>query len=108
MSTAMTRAPVDDCVPLKNLGNPIGTQAAGHRAQTALAKQPDEIHDSQVSALTSDAVVYPGPLTFWVIYTGLLLATFVIGFDSNCVATIIPVITDEFHSLNDVGWYGTA
>lgn len=28
--------------------------------------------------------------------------------DANCVTTIIPVVTDRFNSLNDVGWYGTA
>lgn len=28
--------------------------------------------------------------------------------DTNCVTTIIPVVTDEFNSLNDVGWYGAA
>ncbi|KAF2719302.1 MFS general substrate transporter [Polychaeton citri CBS 116435] len=41
-------------------------------------------------ALEDDVTTYPG------------------RFDSNCVATIIPVMKDEFHSLNDVGWYGTA
>lgn len=28
--------------------------------------------------------------------------------DQNIIATAIPKITDEFHSLSDVGWYGTA
>lgn len=28
--------------------------------------------------------------------------------DANCVTTIIPVVTDRFNSLNDVGWYGAA
>ncbi|PNY23295.1 Major facilitator superfamily domain, general substrate transporter [Tolypocladium capitatum] len=28
--------------------------------------------------------------------------------DNSIIATAIPRITDEFHSLNDVGWYGSA
>lgn len=52
--------------------------------------------------------VHPGRLVFFTIYGGLLLATFVVGFDSSCIATITPVLTDEFHSLSDVGWYGIA
>lgn len=28
--------------------------------------------------------------------------------DQNIISTAIPRITDEFHSLEDVGWYGTA
>ncbi|KAK1253963.1 LOW QUALITY PROTEIN: hypothetical protein MKX08_007958, partial [Trichoderma sp. CBMAI-0020] len=30
----------------------------------------------------------------------------VMEMDANCVTTIIPVVTDRFNSLNDVGWYG--
>lgn len=52
--------------------------------------------------------VYPGRVVFFTIYTGLLLVTFVVGFDSSCVATITPVLTNEFHSLQDVGWYAIA
>ncbi|GAB7355313.1 hypothetical protein MBLNU459_g5847t1 [Dothideomycetes sp. NU459] len=57
------------------------------------------------SAATQD---YPGRLVFFTIYGGLLLTTFVVGFDSSCIGTITPVLTDEFHSLDDVGWYGIA
>jgi len=28
--------------------------------------------------------------------------------DNTIIATAIPRITDEFHSINDVGWYGSA
>ncbi|KAK5709700.1 hypothetical protein LTS12_028058, partial [Elasticomyces elasticus] len=28
--------------------------------------------------------------------------------DQNIISTAIPRITDEFHSLDDIGWYGTA
>ena len=28
--------------------------------------------------------------------------------DFNLIATAIPVITTQFHSIRDVGWYGAA
>lgn len=28
--------------------------------------------------------------------------------DNSIIATAIPKITDQFHSLDDVGWYGSA
>jgi hypothetical protein len=25
--------------------------------------------------------------------------------DTSCIATLTPVITDQFHALNDIEWY---
>lgn len=33
---------------------------------------------------------------------------FLVALDRTIVATAIPTITDEFHSLGDIGWYGSA
>jgi len=77
-------------------------------AKPEAAESPEKIESVAQPPVAGDDNVYPRGLAFWAVYSGLLLATFVIGFDSNCVATIIPVITDQFHSPDDVGWYGTA
>ncbi|KAL9063993.1 MAG: hypothetical protein Q9161_009151 [Pseudevernia consocians] len=45
-------------------------------------------------------------LTFIVV--ALILSIFLVALDMTIVATAIPRITDEFHSLNQVGWYGSA
>lgn len=37
----------------------------------------------------------------------LLLSIFLIALDMTIVATAIPSITDEFHGLSDVSWYGS-
>ena len=42
-----------------------------------------------------------------IICTVLCLVNFLNNLDSIIVATAIPRITDEFDSLNDIGWYGT-
>ncbi|GKZ51783.1 hypothetical protein AbraIFM66951_007159, partial [Aspergillus brasiliensis] len=42
------------------------------------------------------------------LHIGLCLCTFLVGLDFNLIATAIPVITSDFHSIGDVGWYGSA
>lgn len=37
----------------------------------------------------------------------LCLSIFLVALDSTIIATAIPQITDQFNSLNDVGWYGS-
>ncbi|KAI1314094.1 major facilitator superfamily domain-containing protein [Xylaria venustula] len=38
----------------------------------------------------------------------VVLASFLVLLDNSIVSTAIPRITDDFHSLGDVGWYGSA
>ncbi|KAI0154640.1 MFS general substrate transporter [Xylariaceae sp. FL1272] len=38
----------------------------------------------------------------------LTIASILIFIDTSIISTAIPKITDEFHSLPDVGWYGSA
>lgn len=42
------------------------------------------------------------------ILTSLLLCIFCQALDDTIIATAIPRITDHFHRLNDVGWYGSS
>ncbi|KAI0401576.1 major facilitator superfamily domain-containing protein [Xylaria palmicola] len=50
------------------------------------------------------------PLGFrlYAITSALMLGVFCVALDNNIIGVAIPRITDEFHSLNDVGWYGSA
>ena len=54
---------------------------------------------------TSD---YPKAFKLAFIVVALVLSIFLVALDMTIVATAIPKITDEFHSLNQVGWYGSA
>ena len=38
---------------------------------------------------------------------GLCFSVFCVALDNTIIATAIPRITDEFHALQDVGWYGS-
>ncbi|KAJ5752266.1 Major facilitator superfamily domain general substrate transporter [Penicillium odoratum] len=44
----------------------------------------------------------------WAILISGTLVQFVMMLDRSIIATAVPYITDEFHSLLDVGWYGSA
>ncbi|KAH8585724.1 major facilitator superfamily domain-containing protein [Bisporella sp. PMI_857] len=52
--------------------------------------------------------VYPGGLRLLLLAVALCLAIFLVALDTTIIATAIPQITDQFHSLSDVGWYGSA
>ena len=55
-----------------------------------------------------ESSMYPGPMKLIPILLAICLSIFLVALDMTIVATAIPRITDEFHSLNDVGWYGSA
>ncbi|KAJ5888533.1 hypothetical protein N7495_008574 [Penicillium taxi] len=42
------------------------------------------------------------------VFVGIGLAIFLGALDMNIVATAVPSITNEFHSSDDSGWYGSA
>ncbi|KAK8098759.1 MFS general substrate transporter [Apiospora kogelbergensis] len=43
-----------------------------------------------------------------IIHLSICLCTFLVGLDFSLIATAIPVITSEFNSVQDIGWYGAA
>lgn len=53
----------------------------------------------------SDEQQYPHGTTFWLLLFCLVLAIIFINMDTAIVATAVPAITDEFHTVADVGWY---
>ncbi|KAI1432072.1 MFS toxin efflux pump [Xylaria sp. CBS 124048] len=42
------------------------------------------------------------------VFFAMSLAIFILGLDNTIVGTATPTITNEFHSLTDFGWYGSA
>jgi len=69
--------------------------------------------DSTDLALTKtlskiDTADFPHGLRLGMIIVALILSVFLVALDLTIVATAIPRITDQFHSLSQVGWYGSA
>ena len=63
-----------------------------------VSHQADNSHDEE----------YPTTLKLLGVIVALVLAVFLASLDMNIITTAIPRITDDFHSLDDVGWYGSA
>ncbi|GAB1317454.1 hypothetical protein MFIFM68171_07664 [Madurella fahalii] len=79
---------------------------------SSLARQPTAASDSgkkieQVKT-REDGAEYPGGVTLGLIVLALCLSVFTMALDNSIIATAIPKITDQFQSLPDVGWYGSA
>lgn len=68
----------------------------GNAAETSAAEPP------------IDNVEYPSSTTALFIILSLFMGTLLVALDQTIIGTAIPTITDEFHSLGDVGWYGSA
>lgn len=60
------------------------------------------------SGWVMDTSDFPGPKALFWIMIALLISMFIQNLDSTIIATAIPSITDEFHSVSQVGWYGSA
>ena len=61
-------------------------------ARTADAKEPEWAHGFQLFA----------------ILVAVTFACFLMLLDGTIVVAAVPRITDDFNSLNDIGWYGAA
>ena len=57
---------------------------------------------------SGEGIEYPTGLKLNLISLALCLSVFLMALDNTIIATAIPKITDQFHSLPDVGWYGSA
>lgn len=51
---------------------------------------------------------YPGLFKAVLIVASVYITVFLVALDQTIVGTAIPKITDQFHSVQDVGWYGSA
>ena len=87
--------------------NNHGDQTAGNLDETD-EKVEQTVADGSSPSQETAEIEYPQGLRLGAIVLALILAIFLVSLDLTIVATAIPAITDEFHSLDDVGWYASA
>ncbi|KAK1760409.1 major facilitator superfamily domain-containing protein [Echria macrotheca] len=56
---------------------------------------------------SQNTIVYPEGARLALIMTSLYISVFLIALDRLIISTAIPEITNEFHSVTDIGWYGS-
>lgn len=66
---------------------------------TSKSEQSEQSESSTAGHLTG--------FTLGITLLALCIATFCVALDNTIISTAIPAITDEFHALQDVGWYGS-
>ena len=84
------------------------TASSGHTSadQAPTADKPAQSVDDQYE--DAEKNYQPKSLKFWTIMIGMYLSIFLVALDRTIIATAIPKITDEFNSIEDIGWYGSA
>ena len=84
---------------IENIGEaPIAEKDVSKGATESL-QNPEEQEDESK---------YPDKSKLALIVFGLNLSVFCVGLDNTIISTAIPKITDQFHALDDVGWYASS
>ncbi|PQE27250.1 MFS multidrug transporter protein [Rutstroemia sp. NJR-2017a WRK4] len=52
--------------------------------------------------------VWAHGIQLWAVMIAVSLVLFLMLLDGTIIVAAVPRITDDFHSLNDIGWYGAA
>lgn len=73
--------------------------------QEQLEVQEPGTSDNHVS---DDEISYPTGAKLWMAVASLFAAMILHGLDLTIVAVTIPSLTNEFHTLEDIGWYSSA
>ncbi|KAJ5730746.1 major facilitator superfamily domain-containing protein [Penicillium malachiteum] len=86
----------------------MATSADTEKQEDLIQQTQNQQHERPSTLSPSDVQYHPRTLKFWLIMFCNFLALFLVALDRTIIATAIPRITDEFHRLGDIGWYGSA
>ncbi|KAJ5372885.1 Major facilitator superfamily domain general substrate transporter [Penicillium concentricum] len=101
---------------LANRDTPTPVHSAEMNGDSTQELAPEGIFDKPTQEKKEDGDAqtpqdeeeYPNAWKLTLISIGLCLCVFCVALDNTIIATAIPKITDQFNSLEDVGWYGSS
>ncbi|OIW29104.1 putative MFS transporter [Coniochaeta ligniaria NRRL 30616] len=67
-----------------------------------------EQSDATLSSTEDTAKDYATGLKLFLVMLSICMSTSLVGLELGIISTAIPGITDDFHRIQDVGWYGCA
>ncbi|KAK2762494.1 MFS multidrug transporter [Colletotrichum kahawae] len=76
--------------------------------ETIQENQGNEKKDEPSALVVPPTPKYSSRYRLFLVMTCVTLVCWLMFLDSSIIVTAIPAITDEFHSLGDIGWYGSA
>ena len=95
--------------PLRADDAPTEMPMVGGEHHDALGEKP--MGERQSSPVKASDQPQPSTQTsgfkFFLTMIGLNISIFCVALDNTIISTAIPRITDDFHALQDVGWYGS-
>lgn len=112
MSTKIISA-IPDPVFLQNYNdNPTPSRnikvEPGQPTETLHIDDSSQGNPSSGANEAEDETKYPTGIQFWLIIFCIALVLIFMGLDNSIVSTAVPHITDNFHTIADVGWYSSA
>lgn len=75
---------------------------------TTDVETPPEKDVKDVQTTTSKGPEYPPLGRALIVILALYLAVFLVALDQTIIGVAIPKITDQFKSISDIAWYGSA
>ncbi|KAL0930633.1 MFS transporter [Colletotrichum truncatum] len=85
-----------------------GEVVADEKAEIILNNVKEVKEAEEAGDADDHNVEYPKGVRLALIILGLAMAVFLVFLDMTLIATAIPAITNQFNSLQHVGWYGSA
>jgi hypothetical protein len=64
--------------------------------------------ETPVAHQDEEEAEYLGPKALYILISSLMLVVIVLTLDQSILATAIPYVTNEFHTIADIGWYASA
>lgn len=97
--------PIPDIVPVKATSRTQSCEKIPPNIRETKhipAKEPTEIEGSRTKS------AYPSLGRAIVVLSSLYMSLFLVALDKTIVGPAIPIITNQFDSIADIGWYGSA
>jgi hypothetical protein len=69
---------------------------------------PKDVENIKEEGETQNEPEYPPLSKVIVVILALYLAVFLVALDQTIIGVAIPKITDQFKSISDIAWYGSA
>ncbi|KAA8644627.1 uncharacterized protein ATNIH1004_008833 [Aspergillus tanneri] len=72
------------------------------------ASDAEKSHETTVQKATQNKDGYAAASRLALIMTAILMAMFLVALDRTIIASAVPRIANQFHSLNNISWYAGA
>ncbi|KAI4273548.1 MAG: hypothetical protein L6R38_006318 [Xanthoria sp. 2 TBL-2021] len=105
----MTGAKIFDATLAKKSSlNDTANDTCITESTSVTAQKEGDIDVEKKDKREEDESQYPSTKIVAIVMLALYLAMYLVALDRTIISTAVPTITDEFNSLGDVGWYGSA